>query len=147
MDILQRERQVSEVKEMNEKSRKITEIMLKIMNIAPVIAAGVFTVLFSFVMKGRLEERILHSATTFLLWMFATMFYIMVITSFKSKTKVLLSSLGMLVFIVLAVICTPLDRYVRLVFSRTYIGAYVIAGIMVIVFFTVCAKWRKRVEG
>ena len=117
------------------------------MNVAPVIAAAVFTVLFSFIMKGRLEERILHSSTTFLLWMFATMFYIMVITSFKNKTKVLLSSLGMLVFIVLAVICTPLDRYVRLVFSRTYIGAYVIAGIMVIVFFTVCAKWRKRVEG
>jgi hypothetical protein len=53
----------------------------------------------------------------------------------------------MLVFIALAVICTPLDRYVGLVFSRTYIGAYVIAGIMAIVFFTVCTKWRNRVEG
>ena len=132
---------------MNEKSRKITEIMLKVMNIAPIVATGVFSVLFIFVLKGRLEERILHSATTFLLWMFATMFYIMVITSFKNKTKVLLSSLGMLVFIALAVICTPLDRYVGLVFSRTYVGAYVIAGIMAVVFFTVCAKWRKRVEG
>ena len=63
---------------MNDKTKKFVNVMYKILGVAPVIALAVFTVLFTFVLKDRLEERILHSATTFLLWMFASVFYIMV---------------------------------------------------------------------
>ena len=76
---------------MNEKTRKFVNVMYKILGVAPIIASAVFTILFMFVLKDRTEERILHSATTFLLWMFATIFYIMIVAFFKNKKKLLFS--------------------------------------------------------
>nr|MCR5104661.1 hypothetical protein [Eubacterium sp.] len=61
--------------EIKMKKNKITRIMLSILCIAPVIGGAVFGVLFKFVLKDRLEERIPHSATVILLWMFAGLFY------------------------------------------------------------------------
>ena len=134
-------------KNIAEKKRKVTRVMLNILNIAPVIGAAVFAVLFSFVLTDRLEERILHSATTFFLWIFASMLYIMVLLHFKELKKMILSALGMIVFIMMAVVVTPLDRYVSLVFDRTHIGSYVIVGIMLVTYLVISILWRKRIEG
>ena len=79
-----------------EKKLRITRIMLNLLNIAPVIGTAVFTVLFSFVLTDRLEERILHSATTFFLWIFASMLYIMILSHFKELKKLILSAAGMI---------------------------------------------------
>ena len=54
---------------------------------------------------------------------------------------------GMLVFIALAVLMTPLDRYVTLVFAKRHIAAYVLALIMGAVFLLISTIWRKKVEG
>lgn len=134
-------------KEKKMNTRKISLIMLKLLQIAPLIGAAVFTILFTCVYHSRIEERILHSATTFLLWMFASLFYIMILANFKNAKKVMLGAAGMLVFIALAVLMTPLDRYVTLVFAKSHIAAYVLALIMGAVFLLISTIWRKKVEG
>ena len=127
-------------------TRKISLIMLKLLHIAPLSGAAVFTILFTCVFRNRIEERILHSATTFLLWMFASLFYIMILANFKNAKKVMLGAAGMLVFIALAIIMTPLDRYVNLLFARSRIVAYVLTIIMGAVFLLISIIWRKKVE-
>ncbi|MBO4391120.1 MAG: hypothetical protein J5825_09725 [Lachnospiraceae bacterium] len=132
---------------MVEKTKKVTRILWGMVNLSPVIGAAVFAVLFAFVLQGRLEERILHSATTFSLWMFASLFYIMILANFKKVGKMIGAGLGMAAFILMAVIVTPLDRYVELIFSRSHAGAYLIAGSLVVLFYTVSILWRKKSEG
>ncbi|MCR5249860.1 MAG: hypothetical protein K6E50_04575 [Lachnospiraceae bacterium] len=128
-------------------ARKISLIMLKLLDIAPFIAAAVFAILFTCVFHSRIEERILHSATTFLLWMFASLFYIMILADFRKAKKVMAGAAGMLVFIALAILVTPLDRYVSLVFARSRFAAYALALIMGTLFLLISKTWRKKVEG
>ena len=129
---------------MNEKTNKFVRVMLSIVTVAPVIAAMVFTILFTFVLKSRLEERILHSATTFLLWMFATLFYIMIIACFKNKKRRTVSIFGMMICVALAVLVTPLDRYVTLCFSKSHTGAYVLAAVLLVTYLSVTCKSLKN---
>lgn len=129
---------------MNEKTNKFVRVMLSIVTVAPVIAAMVFTILFTFVLKSRLEERILHSATTFLLWMFATLFYIMIIACFKNKKRRTVSIFGMIICVALAVLVTPLDRYVTLCFSKSHTGAYVLAAVLLVTYISVTCKSLKN---
>ena len=130
---------------MNEKTRKFVNVMYKILGVAPIIAAAVFTILFMFVLKDRTEERILHSATTFLLWMFATVFYIMIVAFFKNKKKMLFSVIGMCISVALAIVVTPLDRYVKLCFIRSHVAAYIVVVLLAAVYISVL-KWRKPFE-
>lgn len=130
-----------------EKKIKITRIMLNIVNAAPIIGIIVFTILFKFFLTDRLEERILHSMTTFLLWMFASLFYIIILSRFGKAKKMIVPAMGMLAFLVMAIVVTPLDRYVNLVYVRSHLGSYLVVGIMLIIFYVVSLRWRKRVEG
>ena len=130
-----------------EKKIKITRIMLNIVNAAPIIGIIVFAILFKFFLTDRLEERILHSMTTFLLWMFASLFYIIILSRFGKAKKMIVPAMGMLAFLVMAIVVTPLDRYVNLVFVRSHLGSYLAVGIMLIIFYVVSLRWRKRVEG
>ena len=129
---------------MNEKTNKFVRVMLSIVTVAPVIAAMVFTILFTFVLKSRLEERILHSATTFLLWMFATLFYIMMVAYFKNKKRRTVSIFGMIICVALAVLVTPLDRYVTLCFSKSHTGSYVLAAVLLVTYLAVTFKSLKK---
>ena len=130
---------------MNEKTKKFIGIMNIILGVAPIIAAAVFTILFMFVLKDRTEERILHSATTFLLWMFATIFYIMIVAFFKNKKKMLISAIGMCVSVALAIVVTPLDRYVKLCFAGNHVAAYIAVVVLAAVYIFVL-RWRKPFE-
>lgn len=133
--------------EIKMKKDKITKIMLSILCIAPVIGGAVFGVLFKFVLKDRLEERIPHSVTVILLWMFAGLFYTIVITNFSKKSKLIPAALGMIGFIVAAIVMTPLDRYVKLMLHTLQIISYILPVLMAAVFYVISIVWRKKVEG
>ncbi|MCR5105766.1 MAG: hypothetical protein K6B68_15130 [Eubacterium sp.] len=133
--------------EVKMKKNKITKIMLGILSIAPVIGAAVFGVLFKFVLTDRLEERIPHSATVILLWMFASLFYIIVITNFNKKNRLIPATLGMISFIAAAIVMTPLDRYVKLMLQTSRIVSYILPVLMFAIFYAISIVWRKKVEG
>lgn len=125
---------------------KITRIMLDILNVSPLIGLVVFTLLFTFVLRSRLEERILHSATTFFLWMFATLYYIMILANFKKVGKMIAAGAAMIGTVAAAITVTPLDRYVNLIFARTHIGAYIIACVLLLAFYGISIHWRRKIE-
>ena len=133
--------------EIKMKKNKITKIMLGILSIAPVIGATVFSILFKFVLTDRLEERIPHSATVILLWMFASLFYIIVITNFNKKNRLIPAALGMICFIAAAIVMTPLDRYVKLMLHTSQIVSYILPVLMFAIFYVISIVWRKKVEG
>ena len=133
--------------EIKRKKDKITKIMLNILSIAPVIGGVVFWVLFKFVLTERLEERIPHSATVILLWMFASLFYIIVITNLKKKSRLRPAVLGRMSFIAAAIVMTPLDRYVKLMLHTSQIVSYILPVLMFAIFYVICIAWRKKVEG
>ena len=97
--------------------------------------------------KKRLEERISHSATVILLWMFAGIFYIIVITNLKKKSRLIPAMLGMISFIVAAIVMTPLDRYVKLMLHTSQIISYILPVLMFVIFYVINIVWRKKVEG
>ena len=97
--------------------------------------------------KKRLEERVPHSATVILLWMFVGLFYIIVITNLKKKSRLILAMLGMISFIVAAIVMTPLDRYVKLMLHTSQIISYILPVLMFVIFYVINIVWRKKVEG
>lgn len=97
--------------------------------------------------KKRLEERISHSATVILLWMFAGLFYIIVITNLKKKSRLIPAVLGMISFIAATIVMTPLDRYVKLMLHTSQIISYILPVLMFVIFYVINIVWRKKVEG
>ena len=113
----------------------------------PVLAAAVFAVLFLFVLKGRIYERICHSTLVLALWLYAARFY-WILLSFsghwrKTRGSILCTDFslclaGMLGAAFSAVFLTPLDRYSATVHS--ILGpASVLAGAGMLVLFYAAA--------
>ena len=101
---------------------RITRPLSITINLSPLIGIVIFTILFAFVLKGRFAERATHAFLVFAIWMYATRFYQYILAHYKKKTILVSSILGMISSIVLAVLLTPLDRYVNLIYS--YINWY-----------------------
>ena len=86
----------------------------------PVLAAAIFAVLFLFVLKGRIYERVCHAMLVLALWLYAARFYWIPI-SFSGQWKKTRGSFlcmdfclclaGMIGSAYSAVFLTPLDRY------------------------------------
>ena len=79
--------------------------------------------------------------------MFAGLFYIIVITNLKKKSRLILAVLGMISFIAAAIVMTPLDRYVKLMLQTSRIVSYILPVLMIAIFYAISIVWRKKVEG
>lgn len=112
----------------------------------PLLGAAVFAVLFLFVLKGRLYERLCHAELVLALWLYAARFYWMLISFFKHKRILALSIIGMFASAPMAIVLTPLDRYVDLLHS--FMGpASVLPGAVLLAFFYAEAFLRLRKNG
>ena len=100
------------------------DVLLRFM---PVLAVAVFAMLFVFILKGRLYERLSHAVLVFALWLYAARFYWMLISFFKDRQILVISAPGMACSAAAAIILTPLDRYVDLLHSFTGAGS-ILAG-------------------
>lgn len=100
-----------------EKTTKITSGLSKIMFVSPVFAFVVFAILFSTVLKGRLLERSSHALIVFMLWLYATSFYVLILKYFKNKILLGVCLIGLIGSAFCAVFVTPLDKYCALVFQ------------------------------
>lgn len=116
-----------------EKSRKIAKIVSIITVVVPIITMVVFVILFSFVLQGKLMERISHSIIVFSMWICALQFYKYVISYFKDKRSLVLSIIGMISSIGTAIFLTPLDRFCNTIYSL-FQGVTLPLSIGVIVF-------------
>ena len=126
----------------------------------PVLAVPVFAVLFLFVLKDRLYERISHALFLLSLWLYAARYYWFLISYYKyldfgifikpAKSFCLFILFGVC-SAAAAIYLTPLDRYVEKMYS--VLGrASVLPGIGLLLvfyiaaFFTACAN-KTEVSG
>ncbi len=100
-----------------EKTLKVTRPLSILLNVAPLAGILIFSVLFAFVLKGQLWERISHAVFVLAAWMYATRFYLILLSHFKKKRVVASCLVGMVYAVALAVYFTPLNRYVALPYA------------------------------
>lgn len=96
---------------------KVTKPLSIIINLSPLIGIVIFTILFTFVLKGRFAERMTHAFLVFSIWMYATRFYQYMLSYYKKKEIFAGSVIGMIFSIILAVVLTPLNKYVTMIYS------------------------------
>ena len=104
--------------------------------VAPVMAASVFSVLFSTVLTGRFHERCSHALVLCMLWLFATSFYADLVFFIKSRRNRLLCIAGMVTAAGTVVPLTPLDNYVVLLGTLVPTGTYIL-GIGMLLAYTI----------
>lgn len=127
-------------------TNKITRPLSIIIKISPIVGMLIFTILFTFVLKGRSLERITHAILVFALWMYATQFYQYILSYYKKKGIFIGSMIGMILSIILAIIFTPLERYVSIFYSYMNWTSIFLSGILYIIFYTVAFIIKKRVN-
>ena len=120
---------------LSRKTAKITNGLSKIMFVSPLLAFVVFAILFNTVLKGRLLERSSHALIVFMLWIYATSFYVLILKYFKNKIFLGLSVIGLIGSVFCAVFVTPLDRYCALVYNSLHEICFLIGGFMVVLWY------------
>lgn len=135
---------ISKEVEVAEKSKKVAKVVNRIIAFSPIVGVLVFTILFAFVLKSRLAERISHSILVFGLWMYATKFYVNIISYFKSVKVLIMSALGMCISVALAIVYTPLDRYTDLIFVQIGQWSIVMGGIILLIYYVVVLLTKEK---
>ncbi len=122
---------------------KITNPLSIIIKISPIVGIVIFTILFTFILKGRFLERVTHAILVFAIWMYATKFYQYILSYYKKKEILICSIIGMLFSLALAIIFIPLDRYVNMIYS--YIDwTSIFLGIMLYIAFYIVTYNTKK---
>lgn len=129
-----------------ERTIKITKPLSVIINLSPLIGIVIFAILFGFVLKGRFTERATHAFLVFAIWIYATRFYQYILAYYKKKEIFIGSVIGMVYSIILAVLLTPLDRYVSLIFSRMNWCSAFLGCVLYIVFYSAAFMVAKRAK-
>ena len=123
---------------------KVTKPLSIIIKISPIVGIVIFSILFTVILKGRFIERVTHSILVFAIWMYATKFYQYILSYYKKKDILISSIIGMLFSVVLAIILTPLDRYVNMIYSYINWASIFLGLILYIAFYIVTFDVEKR---
>ena len=78
-----------------------------------------------------------------IIWMYATKFYQYILSYYKKKEILISSIIGMLFSVVLAIILTPLDRYVNMIYSYINWASIFLGLILYITFYIVTYNTKK----
>ncbi len=122
---------------------KITKPLSIIIKISPIVGIVIFTILLTFILKGRFLERTTHAIIVFALWMYATKFYQYILSYYKKKEILISSIVGMFFSIILAITFTPLEQYVSMIYSYMNLTSMFLGGILYIIFYIVTYNGRK----
>lgn len=127
-----------------ERTIKITKYVSKIIKLSPIIGSVIFTILFTFVLKGRIIERSTHALVIFAIWLYATQFYQYILAFFKKRVILICSIIGMIYSILLAIILTPLEQYISLVYSHmSYYSIFLGCGLLIILYTVIFVVMKK----
>lgn len=122
------------------RTKKILQRCFKwFFTIAPMIAVAVFAILLSTVLTGRFYERSSHALILVVLWLFATSFYVDVVIFWQNKMNRIFLLIGFLPTIGLAILLTPLDRYIVLLNNLVPIAVFIVGIMMLAVLY--CSIW------
>lgn len=117
-----------------ERSKKVTAHLDRYLLFVPMLAVAVFALLFMTVLQGRLAERSSHALLILGLWVQATSLYVELLKHFKNKAILAACAVGSAFCVALAILLTPLERYISLLYSHLYGFAFLL-GPCVLAFF------------
>ncbi len=117
------------------KTVTIAESIRKLLLFVPAMVGVLFAVLLSTVLKGRLLERSSHAIIVLCFWIYGTAFYINILKFFKNRTVLIISIIGMMVSVSFAILLTPLDRYCTVMFASIHELAFVLGGVMLVLWY------------
>lgn len=123
---------------------RVTKPLSIIIKISPIVGIVVFSILFIFVLKGRVLERVTHAILVFAIWMYATKFYQYILSYYKKKEILISSIIGMLFSIILAITLTPLDQYVNMIYSYINWISIFLGLMLYVTFYIVTFAVEKR---
>lgn len=103
--------------------------------IAPICATIVFAILFSTVLTERFNERISHALIVLMLWLYSASFYADAVFFVKKKVNRLCCVIFAIITAGMAIMLSPLDRYVTLLDGFIPIGIYGIGICMLFVYY------------
>lgn len=129
-----------------ERTVKITKPLSVIINLSPLAGIVIFTILFTLVLKDRFTERATHAFLVFAIWIYATRFYQYILAYYKKKRILAGSVIGMIFSIILAVLLTPLNRYISLIYSCINWYSIFLGCGLYIVFYAAAFLCRKKVR-
>lgn len=128
-----------------ERTLNATRPLSVIISLSPLIGTVIFTILFTCVLKGRLAERSTHAFLLFAIWIYAARFYQYILSYYKKKEILAGSVVGMIFSIVLAILLTPLDRYVNMIYSRiSWYSVFLGCGLYAVFY---AATFRRKPAG
>lgn len=135
-----------------QRTAKLTKPLSKLIHIAPLLGTVVFTALFLFVFRDLLLERISHAILVFGLWVYAVQFYQYALSYLHKKKLFFGSMAGMVACAALAIVLTPLGRYVPFFYSFLHLGSLFFAcGFLLLLYTVKFVLYRKsktkRTEG
>lgn len=130
----------------SKKTTKITNGLSKIIFVSPLIAFVIFAILFSTVLKGRLMERSSHALIVFMLWMYATSFYVLILKYFKNKVFLIVSLIGLIGSVFCAVFVTPLDKYCDLIYNSLHEISFLIGGFMLVLWYVRILRLKEHTK-
>lgn len=126
------------------RTEKITKPLSVIINLSPFIGVALFGALFAFVLKGLRLERASHALLVFAIWIYATKFYQYILSYYKKKEILAPSVVCMIFSIILAIVFTPLDRYVNLIYRCSSLGSIILGCGLFVVFYAVTFAVSKK---
>lgn len=80
----------------------------------------------------------------FALWMFATQFYNNILSHYKKKWIFVSSVCGMVLSAASAVILTPLDRYVDMIYVHMDVFSAILGGVLFLIFYLGHVVFKKN---
>ena len=129
-----------------ERVERFSKGLNRLLLFIPLFAIVVFAVLFLFVLKGRFHERLSHAVLVLALWLYAARFYWFLISFFKHRWILAISIPSMIASAAMAIVLTPLDRYVAALHSL--LGpASILAGTGLLAIYYAFSFLRRRPRG
>ena len=129
-----------------ERVERFSKGLNRLLLFIPLFAIVVFAVLFLFVLKGRFHERLSHAVLVLALWLYAARFYWFLISFFKHRWILAISIPGMIASAAMAIVLTPLDRYVDLLHSFCGAGSILIGGSLLAIFYAAAFLFQFKTE-
>ncbi|MGI6240086.1 MAG: hypothetical protein ACOYI5_10730 [Christensenellales bacterium] len=111
-------------------TKRAADALTRFLLLAPLLGAVVFGILFLAVLQGRVMERGTHALILLSLWIYVTTFYVEILKHYRNAAYLAVCAAGSALAVGLAVVFTPLDRYVDLLHSHLHAGAYLLGLVM-----------------
>ena len=117
------------------KTQKLGVLLSKLTLIVPLVALGVFAVLFLTILSGHLAERSSHALILLVLWLMLTNCYAWMLSYFDKKKFLMHVSIIAICSLVGIILLTPLERYGLFIYDSIGNVSFIVGFLGLLLFY------------